>query len=63
MKLKQRKLLSVMFLFLFIVSTILTGCRSKTSGDFDEEAVVPVKVKEVKLESIKDITKLTEPRG
>ncbi|HHY71139.1 MAG TPA: efflux RND transporter periplasmic adaptor subunit [Thermoanaerobacterales bacterium] len=59
MKLKQRKLLSVMFLFLFIVSTILTGCRSKTSGDFDEEAVVPVKVKEVKLESIKDITKLT----
>ena len=59
MKLKQKKLISVMILFLFVTATALTGCKSKTSGDIGEEALVPVEVKEVKLESIKDITKLT----
>lgn len=60
MKLKQEKFMSVMLVFLFIIAAItLTGCKSNTSGDIGEEAAVPVEVKEVKLESIKDITKLT----
>lgn len=60
MKLKQKMPLFTMILFLFMMTAVaLTGCKSKTSGDIGEEALVPVEVKEVKLESIKDITKLT----
>ncbi|MDD4570287.1 MAG: efflux RND transporter periplasmic adaptor subunit [Tepidanaerobacteraceae bacterium] len=60
MKQKQKKLISVLIVFLFIITaTTLAGCRSKTSDDISEEAAVPIEAKEVKLESIKDITKLT----
>ena len=60
MKQKQKKLISVLIVFLFIITAAtLAGCRSKTSDDISEEAAVPIEAKEVKLESIKDITKLT----
>lgn len=41
MKQKQKKLISVLIVFLFIITaTTLAGCRSKTSDDISEEAAV-----------------------
>ncbi|NLU10293.1 MAG: efflux RND transporter periplasmic adaptor subunit [Tepidanaerobacter acetatoxydans] len=60
MNIQRKKLISVIIVLTFIVASIaLTGCKTKKYGDISEEAAVPVEVKEVKLNSIKDITKLT----